>query len=376
MAATENKPIYASQAQLYEKAVQKMNADRVIVQHAYKIDNYKIAAAMFDEVGDYEDAPVLAERCRELIKETIEDEKETTYQRCVYRMKDSATFLETDKIRKLTDSLQKLGDYKDSKEMFAKCSSLLRKKDRRHKAAVRSVLLILAALIVSAGVGWKTGYLKYMAGIAIMRYGKYETADKIFRGMPGYRNADAYAQQTEMSILAEAQVKDKLVFGDFTWQVLDVDEETNDLTLIAVDVNEEHLLFGVPFEEVEGPVTWATSSLREWLNGEILENSFSDSERERMVLQEAGATINPDYQTAYEDVTEDYIMIPSLEEAQAYMDILASFGNDMWIRTPGNTEDTVCYLSAGSHEIKTFGTPAADRTMTVRAVIRVSREGL
>ena len=62
----KKKPIYESQESLYQKAVRKMQADRLIVQYAYKIDNYKLAAAMFDEVGDYMDAPALAKKCREL----------------------------------------------------------------------------------------------------------------------------------------------------------------------------------------------------------------------------------------------------------------------------------------------------------------------
>ena len=100
-AAKDNKIIYASQVQLYEKAVQKMNADAVIVQHAYKADNYRIAAAMFDEVGDYLDAKELAERCRTLAEETKADELETAYRRCADRMNDPSVFDDPDKLRKL-----------------------------------------------------------------------------------------------------------------------------------------------------------------------------------------------------------------------------------------------------------------------------------
>ena len=88
MADTKNSakaPIYESQESLYEKAVKKMNADKLIVQYAFKIDNYLKAAAMFDEVGDYLDAPEKAELCRELARKAEIEEKNSRYRKLLIR---------------------------------------------------------------------------------------------------------------------------------------------------------------------------------------------------------------------------------------------------------------------------------------------------
>ena len=73
------KPVYESQESLYAKAVIKMNEDAVIVQHAYKAENYRRAAAMFELVGDYEDAAELAQQCYRLADETEEEERVLRY---------------------------------------------------------------------------------------------------------------------------------------------------------------------------------------------------------------------------------------------------------------------------------------------------------
>lgn len=372
-AGKDSKIIYASQAQLYEKAVQKMNADAVIVQHAYKADNYRIAAAMFDEVGDYLDAEELAQRCRVLAEETAADEKETEYNRCVDRINDPTVFSDQDKLRKLANHLEQLGSYKDAEAMLGRCRTSLHKMDLYRKIKVRSVLGGIVLFIVLIVVGLQTGYIKYFAGVAMMKYGKYSQAEKVFRGMPGFLDSDKYLHQAELKKLRTAKAGDSVNYGDFKWYILD--EQDDILTMIAVDIGHEHIFYDVSFNEEGGETTWEDSSLREWLNKEVYESQFTDEEREHMLLQKTEASENPEYETSYGEA-EDYLSILSAEEAEAYSDALETMGLDFWIRTPGESMDRTVYYSGGFHVLRLDGCDSDLEPMAVRPVIQVNREGL
>ena len=374
MAAGKNsKVIYASQAQLYEMAVQKMNADEVIVQHSYKAENYSIAAAMFDEVGDYLDAKELAERCRQLEKETRADEKETAYERCVDRMKDPGVFTDVDKLRKLVGQLEALDGYRDSGEMLKSSRDILRKMELRGKIKVNSILGCLAAIVILIVVGLHTGYIKYYAGVMIQKYGKYEQAEKIFRSMPGFKDADEYVRQADLRKLKKAKIKETVNYGGLKWKVMDKDEDT--LTLIAIEINEGHIFYNVPFSEEPGNTTWEDSSIRKWLNEEVYETQFTEEERSHMLLQTSEDSENPEYGTVYEG-TEDYLTILSVEEAETYQDILKTLSLEFWVRTPGDGMDrTVCY-SGEYHDLRMSGIPSDTVTVTARPVIRLDRSSL
>ena len=372
-AGKDNKIIYASQAQLYEKALQKMNADTVIVQHAYKADNYRVAAAMFEEVGDYLDAKELAQRCRALAEETKSDEKETMYQRCVDRINDPSVFSDADKLRKLDNQLAQLGGYKDSDDMRRRCQSSLHKVELYQKIKVRSILGGLVLIIALIVIGLHTGYIKYFAGVAMMKYGKYSQAEKIFRSMPDFMDADEYLQQAELRKLVIAKAGDTVNYGDLKWYVLDVQDET--LTMIAVDIGQEHIFYNVPFNKEGSETTWEDSSLREWLNKEIYNTQFTDEERECILPQKSKRSENQEYGTVYEE-TEDYLTILSMEEADRYQDVLSTFGLDFWVRTPGKTMDRTVYYSGGFHVMRPEGCVSNTEPLAVRPVIQVNRGGI
>ena len=149
--------------------------------------------------------------------------------------------------------------------------------------------------------------------------------------------------------------------------------EDDVMTLMAVDVTPDHLFYEVPFNETGEDVTWEACTLREWLNKEVYEEYFSDDERELMLLQTSQPSENEDYKTTYTGKTEDYLTILSVEEASGYKDAIETMGLDFWFRTPGHSMDTVCYISAPTHTMHTYGCPADQEGIAVRPVILVDR---
>lgn len=140
--------IYETEDSLYNSAVKAMNKDRLIVQHKYKIENYLDAARMFEELGEYKDASVLAKRCYDLVEQTKTEEKEYVYQLASDQVSQAKTIKDFDKAVKLFDSVK---GYKDSDKMLDECAAIIRKikwKNRIHVVMKLSVLLILIMAVV------------------------------------------------------------------------------------------------------------------------------------------------------------------------------------------------------------------------------------
>ena len=88
---------------------------------------------------------------------------------------------------------------------------------------------------------------------------------------------------------------------------------------------------------------WETCSLRAWLNGEFLENAFTDRERSAIRETAVEETINEKYDTSSGKSTTDRVYILSFQEATTY------FSSD---------DDRTCYptaYSAGKNGWSTVG---------------------
>ena len=82
----------------------------------------------------------------------------------------------------------------------------------------------------------------------------------------------------------------------------------------GVAVMSYRLLDAQTFNDYFGAVTWETSSLREWLNGDFLRLAFSDAEREDIVTVVKEHDDNPDLGTSGGNDTTDTLWILSLKE--------------------------------------------------------------
>ena len=127
-------------------------------------------------------------------------------------------------------------------------------------------------------------------------------------------------------------------------------------------------------EATQGTISLAVASVL--LNTEVYEEHFSDAEKELMLLQTSEPSENEDYKTKYTEKTEDYLTILSVEESAEYMDAIETMGLDFWFRTPGNSLDAVCFISAPTHTMHTYGCPADHEGIAVRPIIQVDRSRL
>ena len=366
------KPITESQESLYQKAVKKMNADSLIVQYAYKIDNYNLAAAMFEEVGDYLDAPELAVQCREKAEETRKESLAVGYEKALAKQKKANT---QDRWLKAKAEFEALGDYRDAPEHVKECQSVL---DGISRKAFRKRVIglgILAVIVIFIVAGSWSGLFHYMMGYGFFKAKMYAQAETVFESMPGFLNSDQYNAMTKNKRLETAELGNVISFGEYHWKLIGRDRANHTITLIAADVGPSHPFYQVPFNDTPEPVSWADSSLRAWLNSEFLEEAFTEQERSMLVLQTSEPSVNEKYGTAYEETTQDYLTLISVEESAQYMEYLKALGMDFWMRTPGATMENAAFIAA-SHVIRTYGYPVNADDMMVRPVIKVDYSAL
>ena len=354
---------------LYEKALEKLQNDAYIVSDAYRIDNYNLAASMFEQVGDFEDAPALAEHCREMAALSEKEAEKKKYDDAVRRMNSAQTL---DQQEKVLEQLRELGDYKDSPVLKKKMQDVVDKGYRKSAVKRGIILSLIAAFVIFMIVSWYTGIFKYAMGYVYLHSGSYSNAQAAFEKLNGFWKSEEMAIKAKKEALLNATKDDVIPFGNYKWKVLD--REGSELLLIAASIGEDSDFRSVVFSEKDEKADWADSSLRAWLNGEVYENGFTSEERALMILQQVPGTVNETYKTKA-DGTQDYLTLLSAEDCPLYQDALDTLSLDYYLRTPGENETKQAYISGGSHEPLLFGCPK-DTVMAVRPVIRVDLSDL
>lgn len=115
-----------------------------------------------------------------------------------------------------------------------------------------------------------------------------------------------------------------LVFGTYE-QDNDISNGTEDIEWIVLDYSDgkalvisKYSLDAKKYHEKHENVTWETCDLRKWLNNEFLNNTFSESEQNKIVLTTLEAVDNPKRNTDAGNETQDKIFLLSIDEAEHY----------------------------------------------------------
>jgi len=111
----------------------------------------------------------------------------------------------------------------------------------------------------------------------------------------------------------------KFKFGKYDWYVL---EKQNDKMLIIT----EKVIEKRAYHNQKGEIAWETCDMRKYLNGEFYD-SFSESDRERIIEVVNGNPDNPWYGTNGGNPTIDKIFLLNIEEVLKY------FGDSGQIKT-------------------------------------------
>lgn len=363
---TSNILVCESQEVLYQRAIKKMNADRLIVQFAYKIENYETAAVMFDEVGDYEDARELAKRCRRLAEEARGEEKKDLYRRAMESRDNAQSEQEYERV---AEAFGSLGDYGDASQKERECRDVIRKMQTKRRRKISIAVLILVMIAGAVTAGFATGFFRYLKGIGYYYMEAYDRARLAFETVPGLLDSgqwqercDAKLESQELAAeeeaLRAAKAGDTVTIGENSWLVLE--RQGNEALLILNQVKKDGPFYHVPYQEEGGSADWEASSLRKDLNGEILTETFTEQEQAMLLpVAENG----------------DRMRILTEQETEDYGEILNKMsGVDYWIAAQGEQENRIMFVSGGGILMRQ-GYPADSDQLSVRPVIRTNCPG-
>lgn len=370
-----------SQEVLYKKAVKKMNADKLIIQYAYKIENYRTAAAMFDEVGAYLDSKELAQKCRDLAEETEAEAREEQYQKAKKAKEKAAAQQE---LEKAAQQFEELGSYKDSASQRQECLAQIAIYDKKIKGKALGIGAVVILCIGVLVAGYTTGFYRYVMGVFYSSMGYYEKSEPIFEELGDFLDSQERArvsreeqvrrQETEeLSALQKAKAGDSVVFGAYTWKVLERSEDQ--LYLILQDVKGNGPFSQVSYHETQEAVDWENSSLRSWLNGEVLETEFAPEDRQALLPMGEEGAFQEDADSQVQDGGladgKDYVSVLSVAEMQKYKKVVSGLkGADYWLKDAGAEPDTAVFVSA-SGQVMEHGYPVAEAEFSLHPVILV-----
>ena len=122
-----------------------------------------------------------------------------------------------------------------------------------------------------------------------------------------------------MTLLKKYNVGDTVDFGDYhgavEWLVLD--KQDGKVLLIS-----KYCLDAKPYNEKYEPVTWETCTLRQWLNGDFINETFSGAEKTLICDTYLQNPDNPKWGADGGNDTTDKVFLLSIDEAEKY------FAND------------------------------------------------
>ena len=145
---------------------------------------------------------------------------------------------------------------------------------------------------------------------------------------------------------AANNVGDVVTFGSYDWYI--IGKSDDGVTLLMKD-NLMEKAYNDSFTEV----TWATSSLRTYLNGEFY-NSFSSEDKANIVKTHNKNSNNPDFGTIGGADTDDHIYLLSIDEANALSETIRANGSWWWVRSPGGISTYAAYVDQDGG-VKTYG---------------------
>ena len=330
----------------YNQALEIIDVLDVIVRPQDMARECKKIARLFRQAGNYKDAPQQAAIYKARVREERLKGKELDYQRAVKRMNDAVN--ERD-YKRVEASFRKLKDYKDAAQKAEECSRLRIKmiKKANLMLLVKAVSVVAVVVIFILAKGW---YSDYQAEVKEQK------------------KAEKEAQKREMQAdLEHLEVGKTAFFGNHEWTVVEKDEDV--ITLMVIHCGTFEGWHDVSFHDAYEEVDWEHSAVREWLNGEFLETSFTEEEKERILLTEVPASDNPVYETTGGADTRDYVYLPSYEDVLKYQESVSTMKLTWLLRTPGNDSKSVMYMKESEPEM--YGYAVDAKQFSLRPLIRV-----
>ena len=298
------------------------------------VKQYDKAYALLHDIGDNK---TIIDSKRERAKLLLEEEK---YVEAYTMLKDigeektiskdkkyacAKALLDVKRYNEAYTLLQEIGDSKTIAESKRSRADTLLKQGKYDEAYT---------LLKEIGDEATISESKYNRAMAWIDEGKIADAYETLTALNGYKDSTAKAdsifdkykvEKLKVELKAVA-VRDRVFFGAYEqdnnisngkekieWLVL---EKENNRILVISDKVLDCKQYNTSFDDV----TWATCSLRKWLNGTFLNTAFGSAEQAMIADTSVSADINPQYSTDPGNATTDKVFLLSINEVNRYFD--------------------------------------------------------
>ena len=122
---------------------------------------------------------------------------------------------------------------------------------------------------------------------------------------------------------AEIRVGDSVYFGRYEQDNVSSQKEDIEWTVLEIRddkalIFSKYVLDAIPYHRKNESVTWADSSIRQWLNGTFLNAAFSDSEQRSILSVTEENPSNDEYHIPGGEATRDQVFLLSYDDATTY----------------------------------------------------------
>ena len=180
---------------------------------------------------------------------------------------------------------------------------------------------------------------RYQAALKETSDGDTKTAMKDFKALAKeyYKDSAQQLLELEKQNIAKTEPGEVVSYASMDWRVLD---KKDGKALLLKD----HALANKAFQEGDSNCTWATSSIRTWLNDTFLSENFLPEEINAISQTEVATEPNPTYNTSGGDATSDQVFLLSSQEVTTYYDLIHNTKTCWWLRTPGATKGSMSFV--------------------------------
>lgn len=410
--------------EFYERGQKYQAGARCAVPFQTRSEYYGKAAEMFAGAGDYQDAPELAGRCAALAESSLTEGCQQTYAEAVGLKESASTSDDWFKAARVFERIPGYQDAdrlaEECERRYQKLRSAKRPLIALALALVFALALGSAHLVQTDAFRYQAAKIAYAMGLdapatvmlnsiessadtdellrqiyydravnnmnrgnyasaaeELARCGEYEDSAALLqtcnyelgvdelalgdakeavdylRQAAGYEDADQLRLEVESTLLAETEVGEKVPFG--TAEYILLDRQDDRCLLLSAKLSGE-----TSFAAQPGAVTWATSDLRAFWNGqEYLDSKFTAGEQARILSTDLGNGVS------------DRLFLLSQEEYLRYQPVMGEKKALWWLRDNGSAVDTIQFVSYDG-AVMDAGYPADTASIQGRAALWVS----
>ena len=337
--------------------------------------NYDQAVELLNSIPDYKDAGERIEKCK----------KDAIYNNA-YKMMAWEGHCE-----KAIPLFEQVRGWRDADDKIKECRERIAQKEAERiaeeKRAKRNkkIAALIGCVIVAFVILLKPVIIpnvKYSNAIALVDAGNIVDGYEALMALNGYKDSAAKASAIVDKYLAEklkdATFGERVSFGSYEqdnntangpekieWLVLT--KEDGKVLLISDKALDCQL-----YNTSNADITWATCSLRQWLNETFLNDAFSSAEEAMIADTKVSADKNPEYSTNPGNATTDKVFLLSIDEVNRYFDsdearecvptayaiANGAYAEDFmtkdgaatcwwWLRSPGGTQNSAAGVFRG-----------------------------